>query len=171
MFSSAIVRLFHRSFDPHLNQVQDLAVGDPARHRFHQWSVRNLIEVATQVSVDHGRVPVIDQAVDGLDRIQRILAGAVAARLEAWGLRQTQTPPSARSKTMTDEQLAAMHRLLAEYHRKLANEAALDVVQQYHADLAQRLADEAALIPRRTAILERLREREQRKTKDGDVDK
>ena len=28
----------------------------------------------------------------------------------------------------------------------------LDVVQQYHADLAQRLADEAGLIPRRTAI-------------------
>ena len=72
---------------------------------------------------------------------------------------------------MTDEQLAAMHRLLAEYHRKLAKEAALDVVQQYHADLAQRLADEAALIPRRRAILERLREREQRKTKDSDVDK
>jgi hypothetical protein len=47
-------------------------------------------------------------------------------------------------------------RLLAERHRKLANEAMLDVVQRYHADLAQRLADEAALIPRRTAILERL---------------
>jgi hypothetical protein len=29
-------------------------------------------------------------------------------------------------------------------------------VQQYHADVAQRLADEAAQIPRRTAILERL---------------
>ena len=56
---------------------------------------------------------------------------------------------------MTDDQLAAMHRLLANYHRKLATEALLDVVQQYHADLAQRLADEAALIPRRTAILER----------------
>jgi hypothetical protein len=73
--------------------------------------------------------------------------------------------------TMTDEQLAAMHRLLAEHHRNLAKEAVLDVVQQYHADLAQRLADEAALIPRRTAILERLREREQQKTEDGDVDK
>ena len=72
---------------------------------------------------------------------------------------------------MTDEQLAAMHRLLAEYHRNLAKEAVLDIVQQYHADLAQRLADEAALIPRRTAILERLREREQRNTKDSDVDK
>jgi hypothetical protein len=43
--------------------------------------------------------------------------------------------------SMTDEQLAAMHRLLSEYHRKLAKEAALDVVQQYHTDLAQRLAD------------------------------
>src|SRR6266436_1217762 len=75
----------------------------------------------------------------------------------------THSPPSARSKTMTDEQLAAMHRLLAEYHRKLAKEAMLDVVQQYQADLAQRLADEAALIPRRTAILERVHEREQQK--------
>ena len=57
---------------------------------------------------------------------------------------------------MTNEQLAAMHRLLAEYHRKLAKEAVLDIVQQYHADVAQRLADEAAQIPRRRAILERL---------------
>ena len=62
---------------------------------------------------------------------------------------------------MTDEQLAAMHRLLANYHRKLAREAVLDVVQQYHSDLAQRLADEAAQIPRRTAIVQRLHEREQ----------
>jgi hypothetical protein len=56
-----------------------------------------------------------------------------------------------------------MLRLLAEYHRNLAKEAALDVVQQYHADLAQRLADEAALTPRRAAIPERLHEREQQK--------
>jgi hypothetical protein len=69
---------------------------------------------------------------------------------------------------MTDEQLADMHRLLAEYHRGLAKEAVLDVVQQYHSDLAQRLSDEAALIPRRTAIVERLHEREQQKMKDGE---
>jgi hypothetical protein len=37
---------------------------------------------------------------------------------------------------MSDEQLAAMHSLLAEYHRNLAKEAVLDVQQQYHADLA-----------------------------------
>ena len=67
---------------------------------------------------------------------------------------------------MDDEQLADLHRFLAEYHRRLAKDAVLDVVQQYHSDLAQRLADEAALIPRRTAIAQRLREGEQR-TNEG----
>ena len=67
---------------------------------------------------------------------------------------------------MTDEQLAEMHKFLAEYHRGLARLAALDVVQQYHADLAQRLADEAAQIPRRTAIVERLHERERQQRDD-----
>jgi hypothetical protein len=67
---------------------------------------------------------------------------------------------------MDDEQLADLHRFLAEYHRKLAKEAVLDVIQQYHSDLAQRLADEAALIPRRTAIAQRLRDGEQQKKND-----
>ena len=67
---------------------------------------------------------------------------------------------------MDDEQLADLHRFLAEHHRGLAKEAVLDVVQQYHSDLAQRLADEAALISRRTAIAQRLREGEQRKKND-----
>jgi hypothetical protein len=39
--------------------------------------MRNLIKVATRIGIDHGRVPEVAQAVDGLDRIQRILAGAV----------------------------------------------------------------------------------------------
>ena len=69
---------------------------------------------------------------------------------------------------MTDEQLSEMHKLLAEYHRRLAKDAALDVTQQYHADLAQRLADEAALIPRRTAIVHRLHERERQQRSDGE---
>jgi len=67
---------------------------------------------------------------------------------------------------MDDEQLADLHRFLAEYHRRLAKEAILDVIQQYHSDLAQRLADEAALIPRRTAIAQRLRDGEQQKKND-----
>ena len=69
---------------------------------------------------------------------------------------------------MTDEQLAGMHKLLAEYHRRLAKEAVLDVVQQYHSDLAQRFSDEAALIPGRTAIVERLHERERQKREEGE---
>src|SRR4051812_5446131 len=72
------------------------------------------------------------------------------------------------ARSMTDEQLADMHRLLAEYHRRLAKEAVLDVVQQYHSDLAQRLADEAAQIPRRTAIVQRLHEREQQIKDEGE---
>jgi protein-L-isoaspartate(D-aspartate) O-methyltransferase len=64
---------------------------------------------------------------------------------------------------MTDERLAAMDRLLAEYRRRLAKEAVLDVVQQYRSSVAQRLSDEAVLIARRTAIVERLHEREQQK--------
>jgi hypothetical protein len=67
---------------------------------------------------------------------------------------------------MDDEQLADLHKFLAEYHRRLAKEAMLDVIQQYHSDLAQRLADEAALIPRRTAIAQRLRDGEQQKKND-----
>jgi hypothetical protein len=69
---------------------------------------------------------------------------------------------------MTDEELAAIYRLLAEHHRNLAKEAVLDVVQQYHTDLAQRLADEAALIPKRTAISERLRDRKQQSMEKRD---
>ncbi len=69
---------------------------------------------------------------------------------------------------MDDEQLADLHRFLAEHHRRLAKDAVLDVVQQYHSDLAQRLADEAALIFRRTAIAQRLREGEQRKKDELD---
>ena len=47
-------------------------------------------------------------------------------------------------------QIAENHSMLAEYHRKLAKEAQLDIVRDYHVDLAQRLADEATQIPRRS---------------------
>jgi len=45
---------------------------------------------------------------------------------------------------MDDEQLADLHRFLAEYHRKLAKEAVLDVVQQYHSDLRSAMAQGVA---------------------------
>ena len=44
------------------------------------------------------------------------------------------------------------------------------VMKQHHSDLAQRLSDEAALIPRRTAIVDRLHERERQKRDDGDLE-
>ena len=97
------------------------------------------------------------------DGYHRHRTDACGCRVSVWRheIGWTHSSPSSRSKTMTDEHLAAMHKLLAEYHRKLAKAAVLDIVQQYHVDLAQRFADEAAQIPRRTAILERLNEREQ----------
>ena len=66
--------------------------------------------------------------------------------------------------TESCEQVAEMHSILAEYHRKLSKEARLDIVRDYHIDLAQRLADEATQILRRAATLVRLHEREKQVT-------
>ena len=112
--------------------------------------------------------------------VNRWLTGRAAPRLEgaeSWnGINRLRYTPALRPRheaqheamtdEMTDEQLAEMHRYLAEFHRGLAREASLDVVQQYHSDLAQRLADEAALIPRRTAIVQRLYKREQQDVRE-----
>jgi len=57
-----------------------------------------------------------------------------------------------------------MHSMLAEYHRKLAKEARLDIVRDYHVDLAQRLADEATQLSHRAATLARFHEREKQVT-------
>jgi hypothetical protein len=67
---------------------------------------------------------------------------------------------------MTDEWIAEMHIMLAEYHRKLAKKARLDIVHDYHADLAQRFADEAMQIPRRAAMIARLRKLEKQRTRE-----
>jgi 2-oxo-4-hydroxy-4-carboxy--5-ureidoimidazoline (OHCU) decarboxylase len=64
------------------------------------------------------------------------------------------------------EQVAEMHGMLAEYHRKLAKEARLDIVHDYHVDLAQRLADEATQIPRRASTLARFHELEKQVTRE-----
>jgi 2-oxo-4-hydroxy-4-carboxy--5-ureidoimidazoline (OHCU) decarboxylase len=66
------------------------------------------------------------------------------------------------------EQVAEMHSMLAEYHRELAKEARLDIVRDYHVDLAQRLADEATQIPRRAATLARFHELEKQVTRELD---
>ena len=64
------------------------------------------------------------------------------------------------------EQVAELHSMLAEYHRKLAKEARLDIVRDYHVDLAQRLAVEATQIPRRAATLARFHELEKQVTRE-----
>ena len=66
------------------------------------------------------------------------------------------------------EQVAEMHGILAEYHRELAKGAQLDIVRDYHVDLAQRFADEATQIPRRAATLARFNEREKQVTREHD---
>jgi hypothetical protein len=66
----------------------------------------------------------------------------------------------------TYEQVAEMHSMLAEYHRMLAKQARLNIVHDYHADLAQRFADEATQIPRRAATIARLLEREKQTTRE-----
>ena len=63
------------------------------------------------------------------------------------------------------EQVAEMHSMLAEYHRQLAKPR-LDIVHDYHVDLAQRLADEATQIPRRAATLARFHELEKQATRE-----
>ena len=68
----------------------------------------------------------------------------------------------------THEQVAEMHSMLAEYHRELAKGAQLDIVRDYHADLAQRFADEATQIPRRAPTLARFNEREKQVTREHD---
>ena len=64
------------------------------------------------------------------------------------------------------EQVAEMHSMLAEYHLELAKEARLDIVRDYHVDLAQRLADEATQIPRRAATLARFHELEKQAARE-----
>jgi hypothetical protein len=57
---------------------------------------------------------------------------------------------------MTDEEaVVAMHKTLAEYHAARARAARLDVVHDYHDDLAFRLAHEAERIPERAAVRRR----------------
>ena len=91
----------------------------------------------------------------------------VTKRVESWhGINSLRyiswIATEARNPWTTNSSLTCTNSLPS-HHRRLAKEAVLDVVQHYHSDLAQRLADEAALIFRRTAIAQRLREGEQRK--------
>jgi len=64
------------------------------------------------------------------------------------------------------EQVAEMHSMLAEYHRKLAREARLDIVHDYHVDLAQRLQMRRLRFHARAATLARFHELEKQVTRE-----
>lgn len=60
---------------------------------------------------------------------------------------------------MTDDEAVRLHCQLADYHAKLAREARLDIVHEYHENLAERLAIEVQRIPERSAARERVHAR------------
>src|SRR6202051_4892646 len=64
-------RLRHWRLQPPLQQPQHLPVTDPARQRLHQLRVRNRVEVARHVSVDHLGMPRLPRPVHLLNRLQR----------------------------------------------------------------------------------------------------
>jgi hypothetical protein len=68
---------------------------------------------------------------------------------------------------MTAEQLAAMHRLLLSTIAISPGKRRSTLCNSITSILRSGLADDAALIPRRAAFLERVHEREQQKMEDG----
>ncbi len=60
---------------------------------------------------------------------------------------------------MTDDEAARMHAALAGYHERLAKGAILDAIHEYHADLAERFANEVKRIPERVEARRRADER------------
>jgi hypothetical protein len=68
---SALVGLFDRSFQPHLNQMQHRSVDDSASYRLEKLGVWKAIEVATQVCINNFSIPGVNQPVDLAHRIQR----------------------------------------------------------------------------------------------------
>ena len=71
------VGLLHRRFQPHLDQMQHRAVGDPPGHAAHQLCVGNAVEVPAQVRIHYLPMSRIQQPVDVADRVHRAAAGSV----------------------------------------------------------------------------------------------
>lgn len=72
------------------------------------------------------------------------------------------------SEELTAAEAVRMHRELADYHHRLARSAVLDIVHEYHADLAERFRAEADQIPERTAARERVAARHRQQQADDD---
>jgi site-specific DNA recombinase len=64
MAMAPLVNLFHRCLQPHLDQLQDEAITDPPGQRLQEFGMRDRVEVAGQVAVDHLGMPAPDQPFD-----------------------------------------------------------------------------------------------------------
>lgn len=71
MFVSVLVGFFHRSLQPHLDQMQHGSVHHPTGNRLKKLGMRNTIEVTAEVCVNNFLMASIDQLVDTFDRVQR----------------------------------------------------------------------------------------------------
>ena len=76
-----LVGLFHRCLQPHLDQPQEVPIADASRQRFHEFGVRDAVEVAGQVGIDHLRMPRVHMPVDLPDGVQGAVVWPVGVLL------------------------------------------------------------------------------------------
>src|SRR5262249_27656289 len=74
----AVVPFLDRRFQPQLDQPEHAPVRDATSHRFHKLVVRDRVEVAGQIGVDHVGVAPAYQPAHFLDCVHRTASGAVA---------------------------------------------------------------------------------------------
>lgn len=81
MTPAPLVDLDDRRDQPHLDQVQQVAVADPTRQGSDQLGVRDPVEVIRQVRVDDLGVAPVEQPVDVANRVQGIVVGSIGVLL------------------------------------------------------------------------------------------
>src|ERR1019366_3807836 len=81
MVPPPFVDLFHRRFQPHLDQMQQVPVAHSTGHRFHQLGVGNAVEVSAQVCVYHLCMSRVHQTVHFAHRVQGGAVGSIRVLL------------------------------------------------------------------------------------------
>jgi site-specific DNA recombinase len=81
MLPATLIDLFYRRFQPGLDEPQQTPVADATSHRFHEFGVRDAVEVAAQVRVHHLRMPRFQKHQDLLHSIQGVLLRSVGVLL------------------------------------------------------------------------------------------
>ena len=75
------VGLFHRCHQPHLDQPQEVPIADAARQRFDEFGVRDAVEVAGQIGIDHLGMPRVHMPMDLPDGVQGTVVRPVGVLL------------------------------------------------------------------------------------------